>query len=123
MRPTGARRSHHPQADPDQRLLDFHPIEATPEERERWRREIAAWTREEACEEFRQLPGETLSEFFQARELYLQSLDTFGPLFPREPGEAWKIVQGVRRTLRTKQPHQLTLPFDIPLDEADEDDD
>lgn len=107
-----------PYPDPAQRTLDFDPIEATPEEKARLHREIAKWTREEAAEEFRPLPGESLSEFFAARERYLQSLDTFGPLFPRQPGAAWQIVQGRGRARPCRQPHQLTLPFDDPTQEA-----
>lgn len=99
-------------ADPGQRVFDFHPIEATPEESQRQRREIARWTREEAEEGFHPLPGEPMSEFYAARELYLQELETFGPLFPREPCEAWQMVQGRSRALRSAR--QLTLPFEGP---------
>lgn len=97
---------------PEQRLLDFDPIEATPEERDRLRRELAFWTREEAAEDFEQLPGETLSEYFRRREIYLESLDTFGPAFPRQPCDAWQMVHGQQRQPPVKRPAQLTLPFD-----------
>ena len=102
-----------PHSCPDQRTLDFDPIEATPAEKARLRREIDRWTREEAAEDFRPLPGETLTEFFAARDRYLQELETFGPLFPRVPGAAWQMVQGHRRP-RPAPPQQLTLPFDGP---------
>ena len=100
--------------DPDQRTLDFNPIEMTPAERERSRRQSAQWTREEAEEDFHQLPGESLREFFKAREAYLDSLDTFGPLFPKEQkvSEAWQMVQGQGRAPPAQSPRQLTLPFD-----------
>jgi hypothetical protein len=96
--------------DPDQRSFDFNPIEATPEESERQRREIVLWTREEAEEGFHPLPGEPMSEFYAARELYLQELDTFGPLFPREPCEAWQIVQGQRHPFRIIRAKALKIP-------------
>lgn len=96
---------------PDQQSFDFNPIEATPEEQERSRRLAAQWMREEAAEDFHQLPGETMSEFYAARELYLQELETFGPLFPREPCEAWQMMQERSRPPPTKTPRQLTLPL------------
>jgi hypothetical protein len=95
--------------DPDQRIFDFNPIEAKPEESERQRREIARWTREEAKEDFYQLPGETMSEFYAAREEYLQELDTFGPLFPRPPCAAWQMVRERSRPPPARAPRQLTL--------------
>lgn len=61
---------------------------------------------------FQRFPGETLAEFLQARENYLRDMETFGPLFPREPSEAWQIVQGLRRAAAPKQPRQLILPFE-----------
>lgn len=97
--------------DPDQQSFNFNPIEATPEESERQQREIALWTRQELEEDFHQLPGETMSEFYAARERYLQELDTFGPLFPREPCEAWQMVQGRNRAPPARAPRQLTLPL------------
>lgn len=99
------------ESDFDQRVFDFNPIEATPEESERQRREIARWTREEAEEGFHQLPGETMSEFYAARERYLQELDTFGPLFPRPPCEAWQMVQERSRPPPVRAPRQLLLPL------------
>ncbi len=99
-------------ADPSQRAFDFHPIEATPEERERSRRLALQWTLEEAAEDFHQLPGETMTEFTTARAEYLQALETFGPDFPRPPCAAWQIVQGERRPPRAA--HQMTLPFEGP---------
>jgi hypothetical protein len=97
--------------------LNFSPIEATPEERARLRREIEQWSREEAAEEFQPLPGESLAEFFAAREEYLQALETFGPQFPPRPSEAWQMVQGQvvpgqGRAPPSLQTRQLKLPFD-----------
>lgn len=112
MRPTGQNRSPYHPSVPEQKRLDFNPIEATPEESERLRRIITRWTLEEAEEEFKQLPGESLSEFLIARDQYLRELETFGPAFPREPSEAWQIVQGLRRAPADKTPRQLRLPFD-----------
>ena len=105
------RPSEPPDSDPDQRSFDFNPIEATPEELERSRRLMAQWAREEAEADFHPLPGETMSEFYAARERYLQELETFGPLFPREPCEAWQMVRGSSRAPPAKPPRQVTLRF------------
>ena len=82
-----------------QRTLDFNPIELTDRERARLRRDIDAWTREEQTEDFEQLPGESLSDFFRARDAYLSSLDAFGPTFPRlsKASEAARIMRGERK--------------------------
>lgn len=108
MRPSG----HHLSSSlPDQRTFDFNPIEATPKESERLRRIALQWTLEEAEEDFKQLPGETLSEFMEARRQHLRNLETFGPLFPREPSEAWQLVQGLRRAVSPRNSHcHLTIP-------------
>lgn len=100
--------------DPAQRTLDFNPTELTEEERARLRRNIDRWTIEEEREEFHQLPGETVAEFLAARDLYLSSLEAFGPNFKREhkPSEAWQIVHGEGRA--PPQSRQLQLPFDGP---------
>ena len=115
MRPSERGRSNFPASDPNQRSLDFNPIEATPEERERLRAIALEWMLEEAAEEFQPLPGETCAEFWEARRQHLQDLETFGPLFPQEPSEAWKMVQGLRqgRAPPPKPPRQLTLPLDL----------
>ena len=108
--------SDFPVSDPDQRSLDFNPIEATPEEQERLRAIALRWRLEEAAEEFHQLPGETSAEFWAARQQHLQDLETFGLLFPPEPSEAWRMVQGLRREQGrappSKPPLQLSLPWD-----------
>lgn len=111
MRPTA------PHCAPSQQeTLDFNPIEATPDERERLRAIALRWRLEEAAEEFHQLPGETFAEFWEARQQHLQDLETFGPLFPPEPSEAWKMVQGLRegqgRAPPRQAPRQLSLSFD-----------
>ena len=95
------------ESDFEQQRLNSNPIEATPEENERLRREIARWTREEAETDFHQLSGETMAEFYAAREGYLQKLDTFGPLFPRPPCEAWQMVQERHRPPLARAPHQF----------------
>lgn len=119
MRPSERQRSNFPSnfpvSDADQRSLDFNPIEATPEEQERLRSIAVEWMLEEAAEEFHQLPGETAAEFWAARQQHLQDLETFGPLFPREPSEAWKMVQGLRQGQGRAPPlkaRQLTLLLD-----------
>jgi hypothetical protein len=98
----------------DQLLLNFNPIELTPQERDRLRRALAFEAEQEALEEFQQLPGETMSEFYAARDLYLQSLEIFGQPFPRRACQAWQMVQGAaspQETPPTRHPLQLTLPF------------
>lgn len=99
-------------ADSGQRVFDFNPIEATPEECERSRRLALQWTLEEAAEDFHPLPGETMTEFTTARAEYLRQIETFGPDFPPQPCAAWQIVQGERRP--TQRAHQLALPFEGP---------
>lgn len=101
----------------EQRPLNFNPLTLTPAESERLRRELAFWDEQEALEEFRPLPGETMQEFYAAREIYRHDRATFGPLFPqppREPCQAWQMVQGKENgpAVKTKRPVQLTLPFD-----------
>ena len=96
---------------PDQQRLDFNPIEATPEERERMRRIAAQWTREEAEEDFKRLPGESLAEFLEERDRYLRDLEAFGPAMPRPPSVAWQMVQGQRRP-PPAPPRQLKLSFE-----------
>ena len=108
---------------PQQKTFDFNPTEFTPAERARFLREIAKWTREEEEEDFKQLPGETRREFFEAREAHMSSFDTFGPNFSREPkiSEAWLTMHGQHpengRAPPTTAAVQLTLPFDA-FDEA-----
>lgn len=92
--------------------MNFNPIEATLEQSERLRRIALQWTLEEEAEEFRQLPGEPLGEFLEAREAHLRNIELFGPLFPPKTSEAWEIVQGLRRTMPKREPRQLELPFD-----------
>lgn len=75
-------RNNRERVGPQQKTLGLNPIEFSPEERARFLREVAAWTREEEAEDFHQLPGESLSEFLRARDAHLDSFDTFGPLFP-----------------------------------------
>ena len=94
---------------PDQQRLDFNPIEATPEERERIKRVVDEWTREEAEEDFQRLPGETLEEYLRERDLYVRSVVAFGEGMPREPSVAWLMVQGKCRPPPT--PRQLKLPY------------
>ena len=98
--------------DPEQRTLDFNPIEFTPEEKARRAREIASWTIKEEMEEFQKLPCETVAEFMAARELHLIGLEAFGPNFKREPkpSEAWQMIIGKGRA--HQQPRQLKLPLD-----------
>jgi hypothetical protein len=96
----------------DQRLLNFNPIELTPQESERLRRALAFEAEQEALEEFERLPGETWAEYFAARDLYLQSLETFGVPFPRPPCGAWQMVQGKGGQPPAKPAVQLTLRFD-----------
>lgn len=97
--------------DPDQQRLDFNPIEATPEEREKMRRLALQWTLEEEAEDFKRLPGETLEEFFAARDAHLSAIELFGVAMPREPCEAWKMINGQSRP-PPRQPRQLPLPFE-----------
>ena len=96
---------------PDQQRLDFNPIEATPEERERIRRIALEWTREEAEEDFTRLPGETLEEYLRERDLYVNGVVAFGGGMPKEPSVAWQMVQGRCRP-PLPAPRQLKLPFD-----------
>lgn len=138
MRPTETSRSDTEQNDrddteligpgeigPQQKTLDFNPIEFSSAERARFLREVAAWSREEEIEDFQQLPGETLREFFAARELHLMSFDTFGPNFSRAPktSEAWLMLNGQHpekgRAPPTIASVQLTLPFDAPASDEE----
>lgn len=114
MRSTDQNHSNPQPPVPDQQRLDFRPLEATAEERERMRRLIAQWTLEEAEEDFKQLPGESLAEFMEARAQHLREIEAFGPQFPKEPSEAWQLVQGLRQVPRDYTPRQLGLPFDAP---------
>ena len=98
----------HSESNSEQEPLNFSPIEFTPEEREQLRKEILKWTLEEAAEEFHPLPGESITEFFEARAAYLHEIKTFGPLFFPQPSAAWEIVQGRGRP----PPPQLALPFE-----------
>ena len=45
------------------------------------KRALKAIELEEAYEEFKQFPGETVEEFFAARELHLKDIETFGDPF------------------------------------------
>lgn len=96
---------------PDQQRLDFNPIEATPEERERMRRLTAQWTLEEEADDFRQLPGETLDEFLSARSAHLRTIEALGVL-QRPQSIAWEMIHGQRPPARP--PRQLPLPFEGP---------
>ena len=98
---------------PDQQRLNSNPIEPTPEEAERLRRLALQWTLEEAEEDFERLLGETLAEFLEERERYLRDLEAFGPALPREPCEAWKMMNGQSQLL-TRKLRQLPLPLDRP---------
>ena len=75
------------------------------------RRLVLQWTLEEEAEDFKQLPGETLEEFLEAREQHLREVEAFG-VTPRPPSIAWEMIHGQRRPPR--QPRQLPLPFDTP---------
>jgi hypothetical protein len=113
--PTEPNSEPHGEPLPEQLLLNFNPVSLTPEESERLRCALRWEVEQEALEEFQPLPGETMSEFLAAREAYQQALETFGPNFPRQPCQAWQMVQGVgqgkARPLAVKRPQQLTLPF------------
>ena len=106
------RRFRLPDRDPDQGTFDFNAVEITPELRERLRRIALQWTLEEADEDFKRLPGETLEEFLAERDAHLRSLEVFGPTFPKEPSVAWQLVQGLRRSAPPRVPRQLILPLD-----------
>ena len=106
------RRSRLPDRDPDQGTFDFDAVEISPELRERLHRIALQWTLEEADEDFKRLPGETLEEFLAERDAHLRSLEVFGPTFPKEPSVAWQIVQGLRRRTPPCIPRQLILPLD-----------
>ena len=94
---------------PDQRSLDFNTIEATPEQREIFRRLALQWTLEEEEEDFKRLPGETLEEFWAARDAHLRTIEAFG-VTEKPPSVAWEMMNGQRPPPR--QPRQLPLPFD-----------
>ena len=81
---------------PAQKVIDFNPLEMTEEERKRSKRIIDGWTREEAAQDYEQLPGETQAEFSRARDAYLDSVEALGPTFPKETkiSEAWRILHG-----------------------------
>lgn len=79
---------------PIQERLNFNPIEATPQERERISRHIRELLAEEEAEEFGRLPGESLGEFIAARDAHVSAYVAFGPAMPKEPCETWKIVHG-----------------------------
>ena len=96
---------------PDQQRLNFNPIEATQEEREKMRRLSLQWTLEEEEEDFQRLPFETLEEFSAARDAHLQTIEAFG-VIQRPPSIAWEMMNGQRPPRR--QPRQLPLPFDKP---------
>ena len=96
---------------PDQEILNFSPIEWTPEQRERLERETRRWLIEEEMEQFHQLPGVTMADYNAAREAYRQDLELFGPLFKPRTSEAWQILHGQYRPPPPPWSEQLTLPF------------
>lgn len=104
---------------PQQKTLDFNPIEFSSTERARFLRQIDRWTIEEQMDEFQKLPCETLAEYMEARDLHLSQLEAFGPDFKREPkiSEAWLMLNGQHPERGRVPPmvasiNQLTLPFD-----------
>lgn len=134
MRPTETNRSD-PDDDepfgpyeigPQQKTLDFNPIEFSPEERARFRRQIDRWTIEEQMDEFQKLPCETLAEYMEARDAHLSQLEAFGPDFKSEPkvSEAWLMLNGQHPERGRAPPMiapiiQLTLTFDPPASDEE----
>ena len=75
------------------------------------RRLALQWTLEEEAEDFKQLPGETLTELLAARDAHLRTIGAFG-VIEKPPSVAWEMMNGQRPPRR--QPRQLPLPFDKP---------